>query len=120
MKKKDVERIAAWIVERGLAGASETELLHGFCDRCCEAGAAPVARDGSASTPCIRSTRAGFRWRNDGVEENAVVEYGPSNGARRPPTGSSSTFYHLLTTGANELRRRIGLATRRDFRFSTS
>src|SRR5688572_8309648 len=38
MKNADKDRIGAWLVERGLAGASETELLHGFCARCNEAG----------------------------------------------------------------------------------
>ena len=38
MDAKDIERISAWLVERGLAGDSEIALLHGFCERCNEAG----------------------------------------------------------------------------------
>ena len=31
MQGGEIERISTWLVERGIAGASETELLHGFC-----------------------------------------------------------------------------------------
>lgn len=40
MRDRDITAITAWLVERGLAGASETELMHGFCARCGEAGLA--------------------------------------------------------------------------------
>ena len=33
----------AWLIEAGLAGASETDIVHGLCDRCVAAGL-PVAR----------------------------------------------------------------------------
>ena len=59
-----------------------------------------------------------FRWRNDGVEESAVLEYGPSNVGEATTNWQSSTFYHLWTSGMNELRRRIGLGTPTTFRFS--
>jgi len=35
-----LNRIESWLVEAGLAGASETESLHGFCNRCRDAGTA--------------------------------------------------------------------------------
>jgi hypothetical protein len=38
MHEPDLQQIAAWITERTLAGASETELLHGFCERANTAG----------------------------------------------------------------------------------
>ena len=79
MNENDVERIAAWLVERGLAGASETELLHGLCKRCCQGGL-PLSRT-MALVDTLHPVYEGrvFRWRNDGVEESAVLEYGPSN-----------------------------------------
>ena len=33
MHQGDIERVVAWLVERGLAGAEEDELLHGFCEQ---------------------------------------------------------------------------------------
>jgi hypothetical protein len=81
MNEDDVERIAAWLVERGLAGASETELLHGLCKRCCQGGL-PLSR-AMALVDTLHPVYEGrvFRWRNDGVEESAVLEYGPTDGA---------------------------------------
>ena len=38
MNDSDLDRIAAWVVQRGLAGADETELLDGFCHECHRAG----------------------------------------------------------------------------------
>ena len=42
-----------------------------------------------------------FRWRNDGVEESAVVEYGRTNTGEAAANWQRSPFYHLLTTGAD-------------------
>src|SRR3546814_16517314 len=38
MQDSDIERIAGWLVERGLAGISEYELLKGFSELCRETG----------------------------------------------------------------------------------
>ena len=115
MKKMDVEQIAAWVVERGLAGASETELLQGFCDQCCQAGLALSRALALVDTLHPVHEGRAFRWRNDGVEESAIVEYGPSNVGEAAANWQSSTFHHLLTSGTNELRRRIGLGGPIDF-----
>jgi adenylate cyclase len=49
-----------------------------------------------------------FRWRADGREEQAVVEFGPSNVGENAENWRRSAFYHLVVTGADELRRRLG------------
>ncbi len=118
MNQNDVEQVAAWLIERGLAGASETELLHGFCERCCQAGL-PLSRT-MAVIDTLHPVYEGhaFRWRNDGVEERAIVEYGPSNAGEAATNWQSGTFYHLLTSGTNELRRRIGRGDPSTSRFS--
>ncbi|HJW45235.1 MAG TPA: adenylate/guanylate cyclase domain-containing protein [Lysobacter sp.] len=115
MNENDVERIAAWLVERGLAGASETELQHGFCERCCQAGL-PLSRT-LALIDTLHPVYEGraFRWRNDGVEESAVVEYGSSSTGEAAASWQRSPFHHLLTSGTNELRRRIGRGDPVDF-----
>lgn len=115
MKKKDVEQIAAWVVERGLGGASETELLQGFCEQCCQAGLALSRALALVDTLHPVHEGRAFRWRNDGVEESAIVEYGPSNVGEAATNWQSSTFYRLLTSGTNELRRQIGLEDPIDF-----
>ncbi|HET8727843.1 MAG TPA: adenylate/guanylate cyclase domain-containing protein [Alphaproteobacteria bacterium] len=115
MSDRDIDRIAAWVVERGLAGASETELLHGFCEQCCDAGL-----DLSRGIALIDTLHPiyegrGFRWRNDGVDESSVIEYGPTNEGQAAENWRRSVFHHLLSTGGDELRRRIGLGDPADF-----
>jgi adenylate cyclase len=107
MQHTDIEAIGTWLTERGLAGASETELLHGLCDRCCKAGL-DLSR-GVALIDTLHPVHEGraFRWRNDGVEERAVIEYGRSTDGEAAATWQSSPFYHLQASSGSEIRRRI-------------
>ena len=96
MRSDEVDSIAAWLVNSGLAGYSETDLLHGFCERCRKAGI-----DLSRAITIIDTLHPiyegrAFRWRNDGVEESFIVEYestseGDSRGqvAEQPVPASS-------------------------------
>lgn len=115
MDQSDIERIAAWLVESGLGGVEENELLHGFCDRCrgadVDLSRAIVLVD---TLHPIYEGRA-FRWRNDGVEESSVLEYGRTDTGEAAADWQRSAFYHLLTTGADEVRRRIGCGDPADF-----
>ena len=56
-----------------------------------------------------------FRWRNDRPVENPVVEYGPSDRGQERRELAPHAFYHLLTTGGDELRRRIAFGDPADF-----
>jgi len=107
MKHADIDALTQWLVQRGLAGASEKVLLHGFCERCCRAGLdlsrAAVIID---TLHPIYEGRV-FRWRNDGVEESSIFEYGRTNEGEAAENWRRSAFYHLLTTGADEMRRRF-------------
>jgi adenylate cyclase len=107
MKDDAIERLAAWVIERGLDGASETELMQGLCEGCCEAGL-PLSR-ALTIIDTLHPTHEGraFRWRNDGVEESAVIEYGRTNEGEAAENWRRSAFYHLLTSGEDELRRRL-------------
>ena len=115
MSVDSLNRIESWLVEAGLAGASETELLHGFCDRCRDAGIA-LSR-ATLIIDTLHPIHEGrvFRWRADSVEQPAVVEYGPSNVGEAAASWQSSTFYRLVESGASELRRRIGAGDPEDF-----
>ena len=91
-----------------LAGSSETELLHGFCERCREAGI-----DLSRAITIIDTLHPiyegrAFRWRNDGVEESFIVEYESTSEGEAAAKWRSSPFQHLLDTGGDEIRVRIG------------
>ena len=78
MSERDIEQLAAWVTEQALAGASETELLHGFCQRASTAGL-PVS-SAVAVVDTLHPIWEGraFLWRNDGVEEEPTIEYGSS------------------------------------------
>lgn len=110
-----LNRIESWLVQAGLAGASETDSLHGFCDRCRDAGIALSRAMLLVDTlHPIHEGRA-FRWRADSVEQPAVVEYGPSNVGESAATWQSSPLYRLVETGASELRRRLAADDSADF-----
>jgi adenylate cyclase len=79
MDETAVTELADWLVEAGLAGASETALLGGFCRRANAAG----LRLGRAlmlvdTLHPIHEGRA-FRWRWDRADEAEIIEYGPTN-----------------------------------------
>src|SRR5215831_8679203 len=95
-----LNRIESWLTEAGLAGASETESLHGFCDRCRGAGIA-LSR-ASLIVDTLHPIHEGhvFRWREDGAVPS-VVEYGPSNVGETAANWQNSTFYRLIQTGAS-------------------
>lgn len=115
MKDADIEAIRAWLVDRGLAGSTELDLLHGFCERCSAAGL-PLSR-GLAVIDTLHPVYEGraFRWRNDGVTENSMVEYGRSTTGEAAASWQQSVFNHLLTTGGAELRRRLAFGDEADF-----
>ena len=110
MNEREIAATMAWLVGSGLAGMSESDLLHGFCKRCEEADL-QLSR-ALAIVDTLHPIYEGrvFRWRNDGVTEEAVVEYGRTTEGEPAESWRRSVFYHLLTHGGTELRRRIGSA----------
>src|SRR3954469_8212554 len=109
MHQHDIDAIAIWAVERGLVGASEKKLLHGFCERCRRAGIELARALALIDTLHPIYEGRAFRWRNDGVEEEAVLEYRPTNVGEAAENWRRSAFFHLLQTGESEVRRRIGM-----------
>ena len=107
MHEPDLQKIATWVTERALAGASETELLHGFCERANSVGL-PIS---SAITivDTLHPIWEGrvFLWRNDGVEEEPTMEYGSTREGEAAELWKSTGFYHLLETGAHEVCRSV-------------
>ncbi|UDL94219.1 adenylate/guanylate cyclase domain-containing protein [Lichenihabitans sp. PAMC28606] len=99
--------LSSWLTEQGLAGATEQELLHGFCN-------SPHCTGLSLSRSLliidtlhpVYEGRA-FRWRNDGVVEEAVVEYGFSSDGDAAVTWQQSIFYTMLQTDQSEYRIRL-------------
>jgi adenylate cyclase len=116
VKTTDVDGITDWIVRRGVEGADEADLLREFCEKANDAGL-PIAR-ALVIIDTLHPVHEGtvFRWRNDNVEEKAATQYGRTNeGGAAAESWQRSPFYHLLQTGGEELRRRIGLGETADF-----
>ena len=115
MKSADIDRIADWLVRRGLEGAEETDLLIKFCEKCNAAGL-PLAR-AMVIIDTLHPVHEGtvFRWRNDNVEETAATQYGRTTEGEAAASWLRSPFYHLLQTGGEEMRRRIAFGDPIDF-----
>lgn len=110
-----VRNIERWLSEAGLAGASETELLHGFCAQSTTMGTALSRATQIVDT--LHPIHEGhvFRWISGSTEQPAAVEYGPSDTGDAAASWRRSPFHHLIETGDSELRRRIGGDNPQDF-----
>jgi len=117
MNDVEVASIAKWVTEAGLTGMSELELLHGFSDRLV-AGGLPVARV-QIIIDTLHPIHEGrvFRWRRDDQEGlEPIVEYGRTNvEGQAADNWRRSTYYHLLLSGEDCLRRRLGPGYPEDF-----
>jgi adenylate cyclase len=115
MSDTDLHRVASAVIGRSLDGASETELLNQFCEQCRRVGVdlsrAMLLVD---TLHPVYEGRA-FRWRNDGAEETAVIEYRPTSAGPGAEQWQRSPFYQLFTTGTDHLRRRLAPGDPLDF-----
>ena len=101
MDSQSIDALNDWLVERGLAGDNEVELLHGFANRCVAAGL-PLTR-GVAIIDTLHPIYEGrvFYWARDRTLETVVSEYGPSGDGESWPIGAESFL-------PSALRRRFG------------
>jgi adenylate cyclase len=77
MNDAPATEVGAWVTAAGLAGATEPDLLHGFCERAVAAGL-PLAR-AIVLIDTLHPVHEGrvFHWSRDPVpDERTVVEYG--------------------------------------------
>jgi adenylate cyclase len=115
MNSEDIDRIETWLVAAGLAGKAENKLLNGFCERCRAAGLELSRAITFIDTLHPIYEGRGFRWRDDVTEEKPVFEYGRTNEGPAAKNWQRTAFHHLLATGADEIRRRIGHGDPVDF-----
>lgn len=116
MNDASATEIGTWVTAAGLAGASEPDLLHGFCERVAAAGL-PLAR-ALVLVDTLHPVHEGraFHWRRDPSDERLVVEYGrTSEGSEHAASWRRSPFYHLLETGGSALRRSLARGDPADF-----
>lgn len=112
----DTDILLDWIIRRGLDGLDEAELLREFCEKCREAGL--MVSRALSFIDTLHPVHEGriYRWRDDSVEEEAALDYARTDqGGPAAESWQRSPFFHLLETGGEELRRRIGFGEEPDF-----
>jgi adenylate cyclase len=107
--------LADWVTRAGLVGRNESELMAGFCRRIREAGVpltqAMVILD---TLHPIYEGRV-FRWRADLPESVEAIDYGRTDVGEMAENWRQSVFYHLLESGEEAARRRLGAGDPADF-----
>ena len=114
MREQDIAAISAWLVGRGLAGASEPELVGGFCARCAEAGLA-LSR-GLVLVDTLHPVYEGraFHWQDD-LGETVESVYGRTDTGAAAEDWRRSVWHHIVETGCSDLRRHFGRGDPCDF-----
>lgn len=115
MTSHDIDRISAWVVQQGLAGADETELLQGFSRECHAAGLPLTTSVAVVDTLHPVYEGRAFFWRNDGIDEEPVLEYRSTATGEEAERWKRTAFYHLLSTEADDVRRCLGRGDPADF-----
>ncbi len=114
MNPMNIGEIASWLIAQGLKGSSEMEILDGFCDRCRKHGL-PIDR-ALALIDTLHPVYEGRAFQWDGIaNEHRAFEYGPTVDGTEADNWMRSAFYHLRTSGGEEVRRRIGFGEPADF-----
>lgn len=110
-----IGEIQNWVVARGLAGMTETDLLAGFCTRCRDAGV--LLSNGMVIVDTLHPTYEGraFRWQAAPTNESPLIEYGPTKEGQAAANWRRSTFFHMLENGTSEFRSRIASDDLLDF-----
>jgi adenylate cyclase len=112
MKDSQVDRLAAWITEAGLAGLAESAILTGVCERllACDV---PLARANVVIDTLhpVYQGRA-FTWKREKMETQ-LSEFGRSDEGE--DRWERSPFYRLEISGEQLFRRRLTAATTYEF-----
>jgi adenylate cyclase len=116
MKDAFFADLSRWLVQAGLAGTAETDIVTGFCDRCVAAGL-PLGRV-HVFIDSLHPVHEGrlFRW-GYGPTESPLLEYGRTDPVTLAASGADpkdveaagrwrrSPFYRMLQTGESIMRR---------------
>ena len=127
MSKLLFAELSAWLMQAGLAGTAETDIVSGFCERCV-AGGLPLART-VVFIDTLHPVHEGrlFRWGYDPTQAPSVLEYGRTSPDGLAASGfdpkdvqaaarwRNSPFYRMLQTGDSMLRRRLNAANKDEF-----
>ncbi len=114
MTEAEIAALGAWIAEAGLAGAPETTLLQGFCERVAANGV-PLER-GIAFIDTLHPLYEGrtFRWDRD-KPDVTFTDYGRTAEGEAAERWRTSPWFRMLNEGVSLLRRRVGPDTVTEF-----
>jgi adenylate cyclase len=118
--------LSTWLTQVGLAGAPETDIVSGCCDRCVAAGL-PLGRT-QVFIDTLHPVHEGrlFRW-GFGRGEPSLLDYGRTSPDALAASGSDpldteaaerwrrSPFYRMLQIGESVFRRRLSVANDQEF-----
>lgn len=106
MEEAQLTALAQWITGEGLAGATETEMMSGFCQRAVAAGL-PLAHAVLFIDTLhpIHEGRAVRWWRATGKTE--VTDYGRTNEGDAAVSWRATPFFRLVETGGKASRHRV-------------
>jgi adenylate cyclase len=109
-------RLINWLVNQGLTGLPENDLLRGFCERCRAAGI-PLSR-GLLFIDTLHPIfeGRGFRWNDGETNEADMFEYGSTGEGDAAERWRTSAFHHMLENGHEEMT--IDLTDDASLRFS--
>jgi adenylate cyclase len=108
--------MAAWLIEAGIAGTSEADIVIGFCERCTAAGV-PLGRC-AMFIDTLHPVHEGrlYQW-DRGAADLRLLEYGRTDPEVLEASGSADTgamdrwrrspFYQMLQTGEPLFRLRL-------------
>jgi adenylate cyclase len=95
--------LVTWLVEQGLTGLPENDLIRGFCERCRDGGI-----DLSRGLVFIDTLHPifegrGFRWTDSETNESETFEYGSTSEGDAADNWRRSVFFHMLENDHDEL-----------------
>jgi adenylate cyclase len=104
-----------WLVSQGLTGLPETELMRGFCERCCDGGLHLSRALAFIDTLHPIYEGRGFRWNDRPSNESDTFEYRASTEGDAAKNWRRSTFHHMLENGHDEMQLDLADKASREF-----
>jgi adenylate cyclase len=92
-------RLMNWLVTQGLTGLPESDLIRGFCERCCAEGVAISYGLVVIDTLHPIFEGRGFRWHDTETNQPESFEYGPTEQGDAAEGWLRSIFYEMLEQG---------------------
>jgi adenylate cyclase len=98
--------LSSWLTEKTLAGASETEIVGGFCERLVQAGVSLARAIVLVDTLHPIYEGRAFRW-NRGTDQAQMFEYGRTREGEPAEAWRRSPLYYMVEANQSVLRRRL-------------